>query len=171
MYTNQEWGTYTQQIIDEAPPSPMWANNEPFQNIERYEPGHTDLISARAVYSHEYTEPGGITEDGRALGLQKRLILQELRNRFPPELLSRCDNCHEFLNEDEALSCDNCESVWCNDCLDFATDYCESRTKLYRCPDCEECRGCEETSWDDIEHRDSNSQYNRNCRMLFALNT
>ena len=118
----------------------MWANNEPFQNIERYQPGHTDLISARAVYSHEYTEPGGITEDGHALGLQKRLILQELRNRFPPELLSTCDNCHEFLNEDEALSCENCESVWCNDCLDFYEGTNEYRSEeIISCPDCEEC--------------------------------
>ena len=141
MFSNQEWEIHSQNIIDEAPPSPIWANNEPFLNIERYKPGHIDLISARAVYIHEY----GVPSEEEELGLQKRLVLQSLLDRFPPKLLLNCDYCHDNLTEDESLTCEKCESVWCRDCL-FILNHMDNTCKydpnldsdyiINSCPDC-----------------------------------
>ncbi len=89
MFSNEDWATHTQQIIDEAPPSPTWATDEPFQFIERYKPGHIDLISARAVYIHEYGEPD------EPMGLHKSNLLEELLHG----LTYSCDTCRETLSE------------------------------------------------------------------------
>ena len=160
MFSNEDWTTHTQQIIDEAPPSPTWATDEPFQFIERYKPGHIDLISARAVYIHEYGEPD------EPMGLHKSNLLEELLHGFTYS----CDTCRENLSEVEQITCESCESVWCHDCLDFYDGTKEYREEIVSCPDCEECQGCEDTSWYDQDHRNSNGQYNLTCNAVNLLN-
>ena len=161
MYSNDEWGTRTQRIIDESPPSPTWANDEPFLFIERSKPGHTDLLSARAIYMYEYGEAD------EQMGLVKTNVLEELLFGFT----FSCDTCRETLSELEQITCESCESVWCNDCLDYYDGPKEDRNEIFSCPDCEECLGCVEASWDDREHRNSNNgQYNITCHMVNILN-